>query len=417
MANHKSSFLKSIGSNILKPFHWFINNPTIKLLILMGLILSVFTTIGIITSLLISDIAVVLISFTVGALINLGIYWFSDKLIVLLTGAKNVDNDPKFAHIKQTIKELTDEANILDHKLNMKIPKLYFMQDRANAFATGRNPQNGLVCVTSDLLKLFDINKREDQQALKAILAHEISHIRHRDIFFMTSVAVVMNLMETVSKTAFYRARSNLLNNSGKKDNNVLANLGLFTTTLILSTVIMPVAKLLGTCFLSRTREYGADRGAFELMHDEKPMIRALRKLQQHVASPEFAPSSSKDKSKLSRFDGVKAMCLSPDEVLTDSKPGKKSNFIIRFFKWIANEGISTHPTFDNRVRALEELAADQTKSQVIASSDTKGPQMGKPLYYGYQPTNSSYPSYQTDQYGPGYPTNIDSQKLPRPIY
>lgn len=377
------STIYSLGRTLIKPIDWLIENPTVKLLLLMGLILSLFISVGVVTSVLISDIAAVIASFAVGLIVNIGVYWFSDKLIVLLTGAKNVDNDPKFAEIKQMVNKLTAEANKLDPKLQMKTPRLYFMRDRANAFATGRNPQNGIVCMTSDLLKLFDLNHNEDKAALKAILAHEISHIRHRDTFFMTSVAVVMNLLEIVAKTSFYCARANLFDRSKNNDTSTLQKVSIFAATLVLSSIIMPFSKILGTCFLSRTREYGADRGAFELMQNEKPMIRALRKLQKHVENPEFSPATEKNSSKLSRFDGVKAMCVSPDEVLNGNNTNKKSHFIVRFFKWLISEGISTHPTFDNRVKALNELAEKQRKERANTPPRV---QVGKPLFHGYQP-------------------------------
>ncbi len=160
--------------------------------------------------------------------------------------------------IHRLLLELLEEA-----KLHFE-PKLYIIKaPYMNAFASGWNESNSLIALTSALIE------RLDRDELKAVIAHELSHIRHNDIRLTMCVGILSNIMLLVANFSVYFFMGNR-RNSG-------ANLA--RMILLVLQIILPFITLLLQMYLSRTREYKADSGAAFLMHDNKPMIRALQKI------------------------------------------------------------------------------------------------------------------------------------------
>ncbi|GAA9190939.1 zinc metalloprotease HtpX [Helicobacter pylori] len=169
--------------------------------------------------------------------------------------------------IHRLLLELLEEA-----KLHFE-PKLYIIKaPYMNAFASGWNESNSLIALTSALIE------RLDRDELKAVIAHELSHIRHNDIRLTMCVGILSNIMLLVANFSVYFFMGNR-KNSG-------ANLA--RMILLALQIILPFLTLILQMYLSRTREYMADSGAAFLMHDNKPMIRALQKISNDYANNDY---------------------------------------------------------------------------------------------------------------------------------
>ncbi len=169
--------------------------------------------------------------------------------------------------IHRLLLELLEEA-----KLHFE-PKLYIIKaPYMNAFASGWDESNSLIALTSALIE------RLDRDELKAVIAHELSHIRHNDIRLTMCVGILSNIMLLVANFSVYFFMGNR-KNSG-------ANLA--RMILLALQIILPFLTLILQMYLSRTREYMADSGAAFLMHDNKPMIRALQKISNDYANNDY---------------------------------------------------------------------------------------------------------------------------------
>ncbi|WRG55928.1 zinc metalloprotease HtpX [Helicobacter pylori] len=169
--------------------------------------------------------------------------------------------------IHRLLLELLEEA-----KLHFE-PKLYIINaPYMNAFASGWDESNSLIALTSALIE------RLDRDELKAVIAHELSHIRHNDIRLTMCVGILSNIMLLVANFSVYFFMGNRKNSGAN-----LARMILWTLQIIL-----PFLTLILQMYLSRTREYMADSGAAFLMHDNKPMIRALQKISNDYANNDY---------------------------------------------------------------------------------------------------------------------------------
>lgn len=146
------------------------------------------------------------------------------------------------------------------------LPRIFIIEaDYMNAFASGYSEKSAMVAITRGLMEKLD------RAELQAVMAHELSHIRHHDIKLTLSVAVLSNILLVVIDILFY---SMLFKRDRREDNRLLIVIMVLRYVLPLITVVL-------TLFLSRTREYMADAGAVELMRDNEPMARALLKINQ----------------------------------------------------------------------------------------------------------------------------------------
>lgn len=151
------------------------------------------------------------------------------------------------------------------------MPKVYLIEaNYMNAFASGYSEKSAMVAITRGLIDKLD------RAELQAVMAHELSHIRHQDIKLTLTVAVLSNILLIVIDMLFYSVIYRNDNNSRRQNNNGGNSLVL---VIIVLRYLLPLVTVLLTLFLSRTREYMADSGSVELMRNNEPMARALLKI------------------------------------------------------------------------------------------------------------------------------------------
>ena len=185
---------------------------------------------------------------------NIGSYWFSDKIVLSLYKAKELEvYDSPMIH--QMVEELAQKAGLPK-------PKIYLVpQPTPNAFATGRNPEHAALAVTEGLLKILS------PQELKGVLAHEMGHIANRDILIQTIVAVMASCITSLA----YMLRFGAIFGGRDSQGGGLAPL--------IMAILAPIAALLIQMGISRSREYGADRTGAELSGSPEALASALAKL------------------------------------------------------------------------------------------------------------------------------------------
>jgi heat shock protein HtpX len=200
-----------------------------------------------------------IIGLTLGLLLVGGSYWFSDKLAIRSARAVEVTAEqmPRYHAI---VADLAQRADI-------PMPRLYVSPDpQPNAFATGRSPSHAAVCVNQGILDVLS------WEELQGVLAHEISHIRNRDILIGSVAAAVAQGITFVANMAMWSA---MFGGSDDEDRNPIAALAL--------AMLAPIAAGLLQMALSRSREYEADRRAALLLGTGEPLARALEKLDRGV--------------------------------------------------------------------------------------------------------------------------------------
>jgi heat shock protein HtpX len=199
--------------------------------------------------------------------LNVGAYFFSDRLALRMSGARELPL-AELPGLHAAVEELAARAGIPK-------PRVYVIDaDYANAFATGRNPAHGAVAVTRGLLGLLDARE------LRAVLAHEIGHIRNRDVLISTLAAVCASAIASLSHMIGF----GLLGGSSDEESPGIGG-------ALLALVAAPLAATLVQMGLSRTREYLADDAGAELTGDPEALARALLKLQRGAEVAQDAPA------------------------------------------------------------------------------------------------------------------------------
>ena len=191
-------------------------------------------------------------------LMNFGVYWFSDRIVLKMYRAQAVTEaqEPKLHRI---VRELALRGSI-------PMPKVYLIpQDAPNAFATGRNPQHAAVAVTAGIMKLLN------EEELKGVLAHELSHIRHRDILIGTIAATIAGAISMIATMARWGA----MFGGDDREGGGMAQL----VAMLVLTTLASIAALLIQLAISRSREYQADEGGAQLAGNPLFLARALAKL------------------------------------------------------------------------------------------------------------------------------------------
>lgn len=249
------------------------------------------------------------IAVVIALLTNFISYWYSDKIVIGISGAKPATRAEYF--------DLWNAVENLSITAGLPMPKVYIVPDEVpNAFATGRNPEHAVVAVTTGLLAILDKNE------LEGVIAHELSHVGNRDILLSTVAVVLAGLLALVSdfflRTSFFgRGRD-----SDSKAGNVMAIVGL--VLIILS----PIAATLLRMSISRKREFLADASGALLTRYPEALASAL--------------------SKIGAYGGKMRKANHATAHLYISNPfggGKTVNFVDKMF--------STHPPIDERIRAL----------------------------------------------------------------
>ncbi|MDC2988944.1 zinc metalloprotease HtpX [Acidimicrobiaceae bacterium] len=187
------------------------------------------------------------------------IYFFSGNLAIKSTRAQPI-KDGEFSEVTQIIAHLTQ-------KEKMPMPELYVINsDQPNAFATGRNPKNAKVAVTTGILNL--LNRDE----LEGVLAHELSHIKNRDILVSSIAAMLAAAVSFMSRMAFW--------GGGNRNRNT------HPAIIILAFIAAPIASLIIRMAISRTREFGADKTGAEISGNPLALASALEKIERYSKVP-----------------------------------------------------------------------------------------------------------------------------------
>ncbi|HET6570587.1 MAG TPA: zinc metalloprotease HtpX [Solirubrobacterales bacterium] len=238
----------------------------------------------------------------IALLINLGSYFFSDKMALAMSRAKPIE-ESEAPRLYQIVRELSTRADL-------PMPRLYMIpQEQPNAFATGRNPKHAAVAVTQGITKLLS----EDE--LRGVLAHELAHVQHRDI-------LIQSVASAIGAAITYLAY--MLMWFGGDDNN--SPVGLVASLALV--LLAPLAATIIQLSISRQREYAADAGGAQICGNPESLASALLRLEQ----------------------GAEAM---PMQVNQAAEP----LYIVRPFKGKGIAGLfSTHPPIEERVKRLRQM-------------------------------------------------------------
>jgi heat shock protein HtpX len=249
-------------------------------------------------------------AFVFAALMNFVTYWFSDKIVLRMYGAKEVSQS-EAPELYGIVAELTSKASL-------PMPKVYIVEnDTPNAFATGRNPQHAAVAVTSGILRILS------RDELMGVIGHELSHVQHRDILISTMAATIAGAISILATMARWGAmfggfRSN--DEEGGGGGNILV--------VLLVSIFASIAAMLIQLAISRSREYLADEGGAHLSHPLS-LARALGKLE-----------------------------TAAQRTPMEANPSTAHMFIVNP---LTGKGVhslfSTHPPIEERIARLEEMA------------------------------------------------------------
>ena len=189
---------------------------------------------------------------------NFFAYWFSDKMVLKMYNAQEVDEHsaPQYYNM---VRELAQRADL-------PMPKVYLInEDAPNAFATGRNPQHAAVAATTGLMRILTT------QEMRGVMAHELAHVKHRDILISTISATMAGAISALANFAmFFGGRD-----SDGRPVNPIASIALM--------ILAPIAGMVIQMAISRAREFEADRGGAEISGDPQALASALQKIQHYA--------------------------------------------------------------------------------------------------------------------------------------
>ena len=189
-----------------------------------------------------------------GGAMNLFSYWFSDKMVLRMYNAQEVD-ETSSPYLYDMVRELAARAQL-------PMPKVYIIhEDQPNAFATGRNPENAAVAATTGILQMLS------QRELRGVMAHELAHVKHRDILISTISATMAGAISALANFAMIFG--------GRDENGRPAN----PIASIAVALLAPLAASLIQMAISRAREFEADRGGAEISGDPNALADALTKI------------------------------------------------------------------------------------------------------------------------------------------
>ncbi len=243
---------------------------TLKVFVLMAVLTAAIAALGRI----IGGPSGMLLAFGFAILLNFGSFWFSDKIVLKMSGAQPVD-----AHSAPELYRLTQD---LVQRAGLPMPRLYIIDDpQPNAFATGRSPKNAAVAVNSGLLNLLS------RSEIDGVVAHELAHVKHRDTLTMTIVATLAGAFMMLVDIARFGA----MFGGGSSDDE-----GLSWPALIAMSIVGPIAALMIQSAISRAREFEADKMAAVLTGSPDGLINALSKLErgaQMIPNHAMAPQTA----------------------------------------------------------------------------------------------------------------------------
>lgn len=237
---------------------------------------------------------------------NFVTYFFSDKIVLAMYRAKQV-TEAEAPVLYRIVRRLSQKAG-------MPMPKVYIIPDMSpNAFATGRNPKHAAVAATEGILQLLS------EEELAGVMAHELAHVRHRDILIGTIAATIAGAISYLAQMAQWAMIFGGRNSDDEGNNPVAA---------IVMMIVAPIAAMLIQMAISRSREYAADEGGARLHGNPRDLANALRKLHKGAAAiPMHASPATSHMLIVSPFRGGAVMKL-----------------------------FSTHPPVEERIARLEAL-------------------------------------------------------------
>jgi heat shock protein HtpX len=255
-----------------------------------------------------------LIAFGIALAMNLFAYWNSDKVLLSMYGAKQVD--------AQSAPELYRLVEKLAATAQIPMPKVYITENpQPNAFATGRNPEHAAVCVTTGLLA------QVSQEELAGVLAHELGHVKHRDTLTMTITAVIAGAISMLANMAFFMG--------GSRDRDHPMGMA----GMLLVTLLAPIAAMLVQAAISRSREFEADRAGAEITGRPMWLASALGQIERAAERTPNYPA--------------------------DANPATAHMFIINPLHGGLSGLFATHPSTEERIARLKAMAgADATPTR-----------------------------------------------------
>lgn len=273
-----------------------------------GLLMAGLTGLFLAVGYLVGGQAGMLVAFLFAAGSNLFAYWNSDRMVLAMCGAREVD--------KQSAPELVHLVGRLAETAELPMPRVFIVDsDQPNAFATGRNPEHAAVCVTSGLLK------RVNNEELAGVLAHELSHVKNRDTLTMTLTATIAGAISMLANFAFFFGGYG-------RNRNPLGLIGMLVVTLL-----APIAAVLVQMAVSRTREFEADRSGAEL--SGRPLWLASALLRIDAAASEI------------------------DNPAADANPATAHMFIVNPLGGGLSGLFASHPSTEERIARLRTMAAE----------------------------------------------------------
>ncbi len=245
------------------------------------------------------------IAFGLALAMNLFAYWNSDKVLLSMYGARQVDA-ASAPDLYRLVERLAAQARL-------PMPKVFITENpQPNAFATGRNPEHAAVCVTSGLLS------QVNQEELAGVLAHELGHVKHRDTLTMTITAVIAGAISMLANMAFFMG--------GDRRNNPLGLAG-----MLLVTLLAPIAAVLVQAAISRSREFEADRAGAEITGRPLWLASALGQIDHAAQQIENYPA--------------------------DANPATAHMFIINPLHGGLSGLFASHPSTQERIARLQAMA------------------------------------------------------------
>ena len=272
----------------------------LKTAVLLGTLSGLFLVIGD----LLGGSGGIMIALIFAAVINIGSYWFSDKIVLRMYGAQEVGP-------QHPLHQLTER---LSRQAQLPMPRVYVIPDASpNAFATGRNPQHAAVAATEGIMRLLSTSE------LEGVIAHELAHVKHRDTLISTIAATLAAAIVGGGRMFMYASMFGGREDDREGGSNPIAMLAMV--------ILAPLAAMVIQMWISRTREYAADAGGAAIAGTPYGLADALRKIE-----------------------------AASQRVPLDANPATAHLFIVKPFLGGGLMSLfSTHPPTEARIRALLE--------------------------------------------------------------
>jgi len=283
-------------------------------------LLAAMTALFMLVGFMIGGTGGMMVAFMIAAGLNMFSYWNSDKLVLRLYQARELNENHSSSYYR-IVRDLAKRAGLPQ-------PRIYIIDNpQPNAFATGRNPQNAAVAATTGLLS------RLNHEEIAGVMAHELAHIAHRDTLTMTLTATLAGAIGMLGKFAFFFGANR------SQNNQPLGMIG-----VVVSAIVAPLAAMLVQMAVSRTREYAADRRGAQICGNPLWLASALEKIAQNT---NHIPNDQ-----------------------AENNPATAHMFIINPLSGRGADNLfSTHPATQNRLDALHKMAQEMGISSMSRPS------------------------------------------------